>query len=146
MKGMVNWAVAALMTAALTAPAQAEQAKQIGQLEVHYSAIPTTLIAPQVAKAYNIKRSKVQGLLNIAILDTRVVGKPAVAGSVSGEASNLLGSKKALEFQEVREGKAIYYLATFGYTNEETLRFKIDISVPGKSTGRLEFNQKFYVD
>lgn len=103
MKALVKWATAALMTAVLTSPAQAQQAKQIGQLEVHYSAIPTTLIAPQVAKVYNIKRSKVQGLLNIAILDTRAVGKPAVAGSVSGEAANLLGSNKALEFQEIKE-------------------------------------------
>ena len=49
----------------------AEQFKTFSNLEVHYIALPSTFIQPEIAKQYGIKRSKTNGLLNISILDKR---------------------------------------------------------------------------
>lgn len=78
---------------------------------------------PQVAKAYDIKRSGINALINIAVLDNRQAGKPAVTATLTGEARNLLGVRKPLTFREVREGDAIYYLAELRFANEENYTF-----------------------
>ena len=62
-----------------------------------------------------------------------------------GTAKNLLGNKQALTFKEVKEGESIYYLAQVDYTNEEILRFEINIQ-QGSQSQKLTFQQKFYVD
>ncbi|AMG30177.1 DUF4426 domain-containing protein [Grimontia hollisae] len=126
--------------------AQAGQSKDIGTLEVHYSAFNSTFITPQVAKAYNLTRSGVNAIINIAVLDKAQSGKPALTATLTGEARNLLGTRKPLVFREVREGDAIYYLAELRFANEENYTFTIDISAEGNRSGKLTFNQVFYAD
>ena len=58
---------------------------------------------------------------------------------------NDIGQIKTLEFDEVKEGDAIYYLAQIKYSDEETFYFDITVS-DGKETHQLKFKQKFYVD
>ena len=127
--------------------AQAEQADTIGDYKIHYNAINSTLIQPDVASQYKILRSRYEGVFNIAVqkkVDGAYVGIPA---SVSGTASNLLGQQQSLEFIEVREGKAIYYLSNFHFSNEETFRFKIDVkSNDGKLNHTVKFQRKFYTN
>ncbi|OEE64275.1 hypothetical protein A1OK_05805 [Enterovibrio norvegicus FF-454] len=122
----------------------AEQSKDMGSLEVHYSALNATFIPPAVAKAYGIKRSSANALINIAILDKNQSGKPALTAKISGNARNLLGTTKPLEFREVREGNAIYYLAEVRIANEENVTFNIDINAEGNRSGKLTFQQIFY--
>ena len=124
--------------------ATAEQLKTYANLEVHYIAIPSTFIQPNIAKQYGIKRSSHNGLLNISILDKRK-DKEAVAATLSGTGRNLLGQTHQLKFTEVKEGKAIYYLAEYPYTNEEIVNFNINIKTEKKSN-TLKFQHKFYVD
>ncbi|MDD1791922.1 DUF4426 domain-containing protein [Enterovibrio makurazakiensis] len=122
----------------------AEQLKNIGSLEVHYSALNATFIPPAVAKSYGIKRSSANALINIAILDKNQAGKPALTANITGKARNLLGTTKPLTFREVREGKAIYYLAEFRFANEEKLIFDIEVQAQGNRSGKLSFQQQFY--
>lgn len=124
--------------------ATAEQYKTFANLEVHYIAIPSTFIQPEVAKQYAIKRSSHNGLLNISILDTRNE-KQAVKATLTGTGRNLLGQTHTLEFTEIKEGKAVYYLAEYPYTNEEIVNFKVNIKTEKKSN-TLKFQHKFYVD
>ena len=49
------------------------------------------------------------------------------------------------DFKEVKEGESIYYLAQVDYTNEEILRFEIEIQQSNQFQ-KLQFQQKFYVD
>ncbi|PKF51631.1 DUF4426 domain-containing protein [Enterovibrio nigricans] len=135
-----------LLFMAMSPASHAEQKKDIGSLEVHYSALNTTFVPPVVAKTYGIKRSNVNALLNVAILDKSRAGKPAVTAVVTGEARNFLGTKKALTFREVREGDAIYYLAEIRFANEENYVFDIDINAKGNRAGKLTFQQTFYVN
>jgi hypothetical protein len=123
----------------------AENMKKMGTMQVHYMAINATFLTPKIAKAYNIERSRFNGLLNISVLDDTKDSTPAKKVMIQGKARNDLGQIKTLEFDEVKEGDAIYYLAQVNYTNEETFYFDITIS-DGKETHQLKFKQKFYVD
>jgi len=125
--------------------ANAENMKKLGSMNVHYMAIGATFFTPEIAKAYGIKRSRYNGLINISVLDNTQAGNPAKTVSINGQAKNNLGQFKALEFKEVKEGDAIYYLAQVSYNNEETLHFTLKIN-DGKEQHTLTFSQKFYVD
>ncbi len=125
--------------------ASAENMKKLGSMNIHYMAIGSTFFTPEIAKAYGITRSRYNGLINISVLDNTKTGNPAKTISISGQSKNNLGQFKDLEFQEVKESKAIYYLAQVSYHHEETLHFTIYIS-DGKEKQTLKFSQKFYVD
>ena len=135
----------ALMFTATSATAMAENKQVLGDLDVHYIALNSTLIPADIAKNYDITRSKINALINISVLDNTKDGKPAKHVGISGVAKNLLGHTKDLEFVEVVEGDAIYYLAQLRFTNEEQLTFTIDILDKGKPH-TLVFKQKLYAD
>ncbi len=128
-----------------TGIAFAENMQTLGSMNVHYIAIGSTFITPEIAKAYGIERSRYNGLVNISVLNNQVKGNPAETVAISGMARNNIGQSKTLEFKEVKEGDAIYYLAQIHYNNEETFHFNIKIN-DGKGQKTLKFQQKFYVD
>lgn len=123
--------------------ASAEQKTQLGSWDVHYIAMPSTLIDPAIAKAYQLERTKFQGLVNISVLKT--ADQSAQQVSIEGVAKNLLGQQKDLVFREVVEGKAIYYLAQLPYRNEERFNFTLQIK-QGNVSQQLQFTHTFYVD
>lgn len=122
----------------------AGQFKEFSQLEVHYIAMPSTFIQPDIAKQYSIKRSKKNGLLNISVLDKQK-SKQAVSAVLTGTGKNLIGQIHQLKFTEIKEGKAIYYIAEYPFTNEEIVNFNINIETE-KKTDTLTFQHKFYVE
>ncbi|MGB0938401.1 MAG: DUF4426 domain-containing protein [Colwellia sp.] len=123
----------------------AENMQKLSNWDVHYIALDSTFITPEVAKAYQISRSRYNALVNISVLDNSKAGKPAKHVSIIGTAKNNLGQFKTLEFSEVTEGDAIYYLAQVAVNNEETVHFSLEIS-DGTKTQTLKFYQKFYID
>ncbi|WP_226414084.1 DUF4426 domain-containing protein [Shewanella glacialimarina] len=130
----------------LIAPAQAEQKQQVGNFDIHYMALNSTFITPAIAKTYGIERSRYNGIINIAVLDTSQEGNPAVAVEISGIANNLLDAKMDLNFKEIREGDAIYYIAQVPYRDDQEINFSIAIKHAKKLNTSLKFKQKFYVD
>lgn len=134
-----------VLTVLITNVSHAENMKKLGSMNVHYMAIGSTFFTPEIAKAYGITRSRYNGLVNISVLDNTKVGNPAKTISITGQAKNNLGQFKSLEFTEVKEGDAIYYLAQVSYDDEETLHFTLKIN-DGKEQQTLKFSQKFYVD
>jgi len=123
----------------------AENMKKLGDLNVHYMAIGATFLTPEIAKAYGIKRSRYNGLVNISALDNTQKGSPAKTVRIIGKARNNVGQLKSLIFREVKEENAIYYLAEVNYANEETIHFDLQIT-DGSKKHNLKFSQKFYVD
>ena len=121
----------------------AAQYKTLGDWDVHYIVVNTSFLQPNVAKAYRIQRSKYQGLVNISVLDKN--SKKAQSIAMTGIATNLLGTKKKLEFREVQDGDAIYYLALLSFRDMEQYRFDINI-VAGNETQNLKFKHKFYAE
>ncbi len=67
---MKNGLIALLLSGffAFTSNAMAQQSQDFGDYVVHYNALNTNFIPPQVAKSYAIKRSSSRALLNITIL------------------------------------------------------------------------------
>ena len=157
----VNWmnrcraALVFLLFMAATASASKDipEARQIsndpvrsGHYEIYYSTFNSSFLDPDVAAAYNLERNSRTGILNIAIRDVEKseLGK-AVTGRITGETRTLLSQTSGLNFHEVKEGNAIYYLASFRFSNEETLKFAIDITPEQESqTERIKFQHKFY--
>ncbi|QBY05056.1 DUF4426 domain-containing protein [Thalassotalea sp. HSM 43] len=123
----------------------AEQMKKLGDLEVHYIGLSTSILQPEIAKSYGIERSRYKGFVNISVLDGSADGKPAKAVGISGKAINLVGQSMNLEFQQIKEGDAIYYIAIVDYPNDETYKFDILINDNGQQH-TLKFTQKFYVE
>ncbi|WP_448564576.1 DUF4426 domain-containing protein [Thalassotalea ganghwensis] len=123
----------------------AENMQKLGGMNVHYMAIGATFLTPEIAKAYNIERSKYNGLVNISVLDNTKAGLPAKTVSITGSAKNLAGQRKNLSFTEVKEGDAIYYLAQVNYRDQETIVFDLTIN-DGNETQQLKFSQKFYTE
>ncbi|RPH92877.1 MAG: DUF4426 domain-containing protein [Lysobacterales bacterium] len=123
--------------------AHAEQLQRLGDWDVHYALIRTSFLKPDIAARHGIVRGPDRALLNISVIGGD--GKPVVAG-VSGRVRNLLEQDTPLEFQEVREGAAVYYLAEVRHTDREVLRFFIDVAPPDGTAQRLEFQQQMYLD
>lgn len=138
-----NILLAAVVCSVFAAPSHAEQKKQLGAWDVHYIALPTTLLDAPIAQQYQIERSKFNGFLNISVLNTQT--QQAQQVTIQGEARNLLGQIKPLTFSEVKEGAAIYYLAQYGFKGEEHVSFTIHIS-QGNQSQQLKFNHTFYPD
>lgn len=131
-----------LLALLMTLPLKAEQIKELGPWLVHYNAFNSSFLTPEVAKAYGLERSRYNAIINIAVQDKQ---KVAQAVGITGEAKNLTGTIRTLNFQEVKEGDAIYYLATLPYRNEDTYQFTLKI-MGGVQQQNLSFQQTFYVD
>ena len=102
--------------------------KDFDDLEVHYNAIRTDQLTPEVARAYGIERSANRVLLNVAML-TKTPGGAAkpVDGTVSASAHNLNGQLKSLSMRRVQEGPAVYFIGEVGISGDEILVFNIDV-------------------
>jgi hypothetical protein len=96
-----------------------------------------------VAKKYSIVRSRFNALINISVLDRK--DKSAQSVILTGEAKNLIGVIKKLTFKQVKEGKAIYYLAVLPFSDLEQYRISININ-DGLEQKTLKFQHKFYAD
>ena len=124
----------------------AESSKEFGDYVVHYNAFRSDTLSAEVAKKYNLTRANNRVLINIAVLkkvmDT--TGKPT-SSAVTGHASNLTGQLKQLEFKEVTEGNAIYYLAETKISDGEFLKFELKILPEGETIAtKVRFDKRFF--
>lgn len=124
----------------------AESSKQFGDYVVHYNAFRSDTISPEVAKQHGLARASNRVLINITVLKKvmNTTGKPT-ASKVTGHASNLTGQLKQLEFKEITEGNAIYYIAETKISDGEFLKFDLQITPEGETrAARLRFDKRFF--
>ena len=117
-----------------------------GNYKVLHTVFNSSFIKPDVASAYNLTRGKDQVLINIALV--RSIGKGVSNGlpaKISGTVANLMQQQKNLEFIEIKEQDATYYLAPLRIDNEEVLHFNINVNSDGKDYP-ITFSKKLYVD
>ncbi len=138
----------------ISSSALGQQSQDFGDYVVHYNALNTNLLPPQVAKANNILRSGSRALLNITVLKkTGETTTPAHA-TVSAGATNLTGQQRQIQLREVSEPSAgdddpgaVYYLGEFRINNEETFDFRIEILADGEEKIMiLNFRQQFFTE
>ncbi len=134
---------ASLVMGLFLSPVHAEQKKVLGPWDVHYIAFDSTMIDAKIAQSYQLQRSKYQAVLNISVLNS--TDQKAQQVRISGTATDLTQKQIELEFREVKEGDAIYYLAQVPVHDQKHLNFKLDIW-QGTENQKLEFSQVFYID
>src|SRR5690606_20538841 len=125
-----------------------ETSKDFGDYIVHFNALSTEELMPAIAQQYGIMRSANRAMLNVTILRKTAEGMTeAVPGSVAASAINLTAQLKNLTFREITEGDAIYYIAEFPVSNEETLIFSIDVTPINESSRfSVRYKRQFFVD
>ena len=125
-----------------------ESSRDFGDYVVHFNALATDQLTPDIAREYGIVRSQNRALLNVSIIrkEEGSVGR-AVSGSVAATATNLTGQFKTVAVREIREGDAIYYIGEVAITNAETLIFTVDVT-PLNEASRftVRFQKQFFVD
>jgi|AACY02.13.fsa_nt_gi hypothetical protein len=134
---------ASLVLALFISPLQAEQKKVLGPWDVHYIAFDSTMLDAKVAQSYQLQRSLYQAVLNISVLNSS--DQKAQQVRISGTATDLTQKQIELEFREVKEGEAIYYLAQVPVHDQKHLKFKLEIW-QGTEHQQLEFSQVFYTE
>ncbi len=118
------------------------------EYEVHYIAFNSTFLAPDVAKQYDLTRSKALGVINVSVLQVKEDGsREAVGAIVNMNAKNDIQQVQHLSMQQVIEGKAIYYIAQLQYREGEILTFDISVFPQGVTDPfKLRFSHNFYND
>ena len=130
------------------AQASEESFKQIGPYQLHFNAVRTDTLTPEVARAYGIERSKNRVMLNVTILRKEGTehGMP-VEATVLVDAYNLNGQLKQMTMRRVNEGEAIYYIGETGISGAEILAFDIKATPTGDATVlEAKLRRQFYSD
>ena len=135
-----------VLLAALTSlPAVAQQAMEFDDYTIHYNALSSSLITPEVAKAYGIRRSDSRALINISILNK---DGDASKAHVTATGRNLTGQTRNVDMREISEGDgAIYYIGELSVRNMETFDFTVLVTPDGNDKPyTVKFRQQFYTE
>jgi hypothetical protein len=118
-------------------PAQAldETFKDFGNYEVHFNALRTDELTPDVARAYGIQRSSNRVMLNVTVLRKEAEHAPRkpVEAEVAVDAYNLNGQLKDIRMRRVSEGEAIYSIGEVSISGTEILVFDINVTPQGEA-------------
>ena len=137
--------LAALCLCSLATVAHAEIMQKFGPFEIHYNALTTDSLLPEVARNYKIERSKTRGLVTMSVLKKNKLGAlTPVPAKVTVYVTNLTRQLANVNMREVREGAAIYYLGEFRVAPPDTLTFTATVEVPGELKQEMTFDQKFF--
>jgi hypothetical protein len=133
---------------ALAAASVSADEQRFGDYTVHYIAVNSTFLTPEIAKQYGIVRSSRRAFLNIAVLRNNDDGSTTpVTATLSGGKRNLLQQSSELAFSEIREGAAIYYIGQFDFSNAEILRFAVSVQPEGQGPAYdIEWSTQLYAD
>lgn len=138
-------AISLLTQLVLVSFAQAEQKQRFDSYDVHYSVVNSTFLSPQVAKTYGIVRGDDRFILNIAVREILADGSSAARKvDVSGTRFDLI-HRLALDFKEIDERTAVYYIAQFQANDKEKLDFTLKIHPEtSKRSYKMQFNKVLY--
>ena len=118
---------------------------EIGNHVVHFSAQSTDQLPPEIARAYNIVRSKNRAMLNVSVLESGT--NTPVTADVAVKTVNLTGQMKNVTMRMIQEQEAIYYIGETPVANQETLIFDISVTPHGEAeASNVRFKRQFYTD
>ena len=125
-------------------PAEASSVTVNGHT-IHFSAQSTDQLPPEVARQYNIVRSKDRAMLNVSIISD--VSGESRTGSVSVKTVNLTGQLKSITMRKIEEQEAVYYIGETPVANSETLVFDITVIPDGEDQPiEVRFKRQFYTN
>ena len=131
-----------------TSPAQ--QSLDLGDYVVHYNALITSLLPPQMMQVYGIQRSPNRAMLIITPLkkeENNAPGTP-VHAEVTASAVNLSGQRRNIEMREISDlSGAVYYIGVLTVYNLESFKFTVNLKIEGlEEPAVVKFNQQFYTE
>ena len=134
--------------AQINQPKEIQTSQKFGEYTVHYNVFNSKMVPAQIAETYKLLRGKDTVLINISLTKTEAgatsLGLPA---KVSVKAVNLMQQSKAVEFIEIKETDATYYLAQFRHTNEEDIRFEVSVLPEGESKPlNVSFTRRLFTE
>jgi hypothetical protein len=139
--------LAVLFTLLFGLAAHAEQFIDEGPYRVHYAAINTTALTPEVARQFGVSRTRNEILLVLNAqeqVDGRYVPVPATA---TGRATTLLGHTQKLALRPVREADVHYVVAAFQTLDGEYMTIDVQVLPEGAEAPlQVKFRQQFYRD
>ncbi|HGM5554319.1 TPA: DUF4426 domain-containing protein [Pseudomonas putida] len=131
---------ACLSLSAVAADAIKGERKEVfGDVTVYYNTFNSTFLTPEIAKAAELIRSKNQGVINVSVIKD---GKPLIA-NVTGTVKDLTSQSVPLNFRQVTEQGAIYYIAQYPVEQQETRTFEIKVQ-NGDKVNTINFNQELF--
>jgi hypothetical protein len=134
---------------AVSGGAMAQQSEDFANHEVHYNALNSSLISPQVAQAYGIRRSSSSALLTITIMkkEEGTFGTP-IRAKVKASGINLTGQRRTIDMREASDsGGAVYYLGELPIRNMELYNFTVEMEVEGEKRPLVvKFRKQFYTE
>ena len=124
-----------------------ENQKIYGEYTVHVNVLTTDQLPADVARSYNITRSKSRAMLNVVLTkNIEGVDKPVTA-DVSTVTRNLANQIKDMKIREIIEQEAIYYIGDVQVDNEEILIFNIDVTPEDKTKPfLLAYRHQFFTE
>lgn len=121
--------------------------KRFADYEVHYSVFNSSFIPPETASALELTRGKDRALINISVRKQLKGGLDREHQAVvTGSTSDMIHVIE-LDFKEVKEQGAIYYLAEFPFNDKDLRSFTIKVQPePNIAPYQLKFTRRLYKD
>ncbi|AMD02442.1 MULTISPECIES: DUF4426 domain-containing protein [Halomonas] len=141
--------IACLLLLCLALPLQAQQYEQVGDYQVHYSAVSTSFLSADVAAEHGIQRSPAMALVNVSVLEALEDGTMrAVNAPVSGKVGTVGdGSPSPLSFRSLRTGDSVSQVAVFRIIEDEPMRFDLEVRHDrNQAPAKVGFIQRFTID
>lgn len=135
----VAWGLA-FATAQASSP---ERVERFDDITIYYNAMPTTRLAPDVASDYELQRSRVRGLLTIAVQRD---GAP-VNARIDARVLNPRDQLQTIRMREHTGGDSIYSVGTFRMEDGERMRFEVRVRPRDHGEEYLvEFSRRLFSD
>lgn len=143
-------AVLVLGMLAVSTNTPAQQSLDLGEYIVHYNALNTNLLPPQVTQIYGIQRSPNRAMLIITALkkeENNPLGTP-VHAEVTASALNLSGQRRNIEMREISDlSGAVYYIGVLTVYNLESFKFTVNVKIEGlEELAVVQFSRQFFTE
>ncbi|MFT7224424.1 MAG: hypothetical protein ACI82Z_001981 [Cellvibrionaceae bacterium] len=136
---VVLWAIAGGVSA------QKNTSYEMDEYTVYYNVFNSTLILPEIASTHDLVRARDRVYVNVSLV--KKSGGNGIPANVSGHYRNLIQQRFDLEFIEIKEPTATYYLAPIRFNNEEIVHVDIVVSpLDGSETAEFTVTKKLYQD
>jgi hypothetical protein len=110
---------------------------------IYYNVFNSTMIPPDIAEIHNLVRAKDRVYVNVALV--KKTGGNGIPAIITGSHRNLMQQKFELEFIEIKESTATYYLAPIRFINEEILHIDLSVeSLDKTDSGSLTITKKLF--
>lgn len=129
-----------------TANAQDNISHELKDHIIYYNVFNSSLIPADIANKHKLVRAKDRVYINVAVVK-KSGGYGFAPEKLSGIYRNLMQQRFPLEFIEIKEATATYYLAPIRFNNEDILHLDVTVQPEaGMPESTFTITKKLYLD